>query len=385
MGPEDVSYIYICVISYSRTISRIGRFILHKPTPASPFYPAEILGRSSTHAVHLRWYSGNLYSKTDAPQETEFILKPLECFVGSERLDFSRMKQVTCFLIHFDTCLTRVQETFGSVAIPAWAEEDSANCNGYTNPMLQQSLDASYNMIIQILKGSVNHPVMGLWLDWTSKNHWNSRTNHLAKLDSTLNFQDQFHLNVLPGDLSLIEGFGVLLRRDLGQSDFDFLGEVATLLFKVVAMRVYLGRNPCDDEQVFYLAYNPSNDKRPIPLPDDPLSEAKRGSVVRHLTTPERVLVGSKSSYRLSHHVTNEPFPEDFQLVDVLDASGHPYQFFHTTSTGLSMPKGSIPSQRLKYTPSPNQPTKPGPTSNPSSSKPRLIMEKLPRKSSPCH
>jgi hypothetical protein len=87
------------------------------------------------------------------------------------------------------------------------------------------------------------------------------------------------------------------------------------------------------------------------------------------------VLVGSKSSYRLSHHVTNEPFPEDFQLVDVLDASGHPYQFFHTTSTGLSMPKGSIPSQRLKYTPSPNQPTKPGPTSNPSSSKPRLIME----------
>ena len=119
-------------------------------------------------------------------------------------------------------------------------------------------------------------------------------------------------MNILPGDLSLIEGFGILLQCDLGQSDFDFLGEVATLLFKVVAMCIYLGRNPCNDEQIFYLAYNPSGDKRPIILPDDPLSETKCSSVVRHLTTPKCVLVGSKYSYRLSHHITNEPFPEDF-------------------------------------------------------------------------
>lgn len=140
-------------------------------------------------------------------------------------------------------------------------------------------------------------------------------------------------------------------------------------------MCIYLGRNPCNDEQIFYLAYNPSGDKRPIILPDDPLSETKCSSVVRHLTTPKCVLVGSKYSYRLSHHITNEPFPEDFWLVDVLDSLGHPYQFFHTISTGLSMPKGSIPSQQLMYTPSPNQSTKPGPTSNSFPLKPQLIMK----------
>ena len=199
--------------------------------------------------------------------------------------------------------------------------------------------------------------------------------NHLEKLDSILNFQNQFDLNILPGDLLLIEDFGVLLWRDLGQSDFDFLGSVATLLFKVVVMHIYLGRNPCNDEQIFYLAYNPSSDKQPITLPDDPLSEAKCSSVVQHLTAPEHVQVSSKSSYCLGHHITNEPFPEDFQLVDVLDALGQPYKFFHTTSTGLFMPKGSIPSEQLKYTPSPNQPTKPGPASSSSPSKPQLIME----------
>ena len=39
------------------------------------------------------------------------------------------------------------------------------------------------------------------------------------------------------------------------------------------------------------------------------------------------------------------------------------------------MPKGSIPLQQLMYTPSPNQSTKPGPTSNPFPLKPQLIMK----------
>jgi len=199
----------------------------------------------------------------------------------------------------------------------------------YSNPNLQRSLEESYGTIVQVLNGSVGHPLLKLWLDWTSKHGWNS-SNHLAKVDATLNFQNQFYLNILPGDLTLIQGFALTLQCDLGPSDFHFLNEVAMLLFKVVTMRVYLGRNPCDDEQIFYLAYNPSNfGAKLISPPDDPFLEAKHGSIVRNLTIPERVLLGSKSSHRLRHLVADDiPLPQDFQLAEVLDALGEPYQFF---------------------------------------------------------
>ena len=260
--------------------------------------------------------------------------------------------------------------------MPNWVEEDAVDHHGYSNPNLQHSLEESYGAIVQILNGSVGHPLLKLWLDWTSKHSWNS-INHLAKVDATLNFQNQFHLNILPGDLALIQGFALVLQRDLGPSDFRFLNEVATLLFKVVTMRVYLGRNPCDDEQIFYLAYSPSDfGGKLISPPDDPLLEAKHGSIVRNLTIPERVLLGSKSSHRLRRLVTDDiPLPQDFQLAEVLDALGEPYQFFQTNSAGLFAPGGFLPFRPLKYTPSPGHPTNPAISmDNPSLSIPRLIM-----------
>ncbi len=216
-------------------------------------------------------------------------------------------------------------------------------------------------------------------MDWTSKHGWTSR-NHLAKADSTLQFREQFQLNILPGDLAIIEGFTWQLQHDLGPSDFHYLSEVATLLFKVVVMRGYLGRNPCDDEQIFYLACNPSSfGEKLIALPDDPLLEAKHGSIVRNLTVPERVLSGSKSSHNLHRLVTNNvPFPQDFQLAEVLDASGQPYQFFRTTSTGLFAPGNFLPFRPLKYISSPDHASKPAAiswTTHPPHSKPRVIME----------
>ena len=258
--------------------------------------------------------------------------------------------------------------------MPDWAEDDSVDHYGYSNLNLQRSLEDSYGTIVQILNGSVGHPLLELWLDWTSKHGWDSRTHHLAKVDATLNFQAQFHLDILPGDLALIGGFALKLQHDLGPSNFRYLTEVATLLFKVVVMRTYLGRNPCDDEQIFYLAYSPSSfGEKVADRPDNPLLEAKHGSIVRNLTVPERVLLGSKSSHHLCCLVTNDiPLPQDVPLAQVLDALGEPYQFFRTNSGGLFTPGSFVPFRPLKHTQSPDHSTMPAisSTDDPSPSKP---------------
>ncbi len=164
------------------------------------------------------------------------------------------------------------------------------------------------------------------------------------------------------------------------------------ILFKIVIMRVYLGRKPCDDGQIFFLAYQAAGNRAEI-LPDDPLAEAKLGSLRRNRTLPERVMDSTaRSSHRLRCEVKRIEFPRDFLLVSALDGKGQPYQFFHTTATGLYNSKPFVPRFRdprflksLKYTPSPEQVPKPRPLPKPkptalskgpalTPSQPRLMM-----------
>jgi hypothetical protein len=269
----------------------------------------------------------------------------------------------------------------GSIGWPTWLDEDAADKYGYINPTIQNALDHAYETIILILNEVLDHPLMSLWSKMISK-HKTWPPENLSVLHHTLDqFKTRFQLNVLPADFSLTQRYLPHLRHDLGQIGFSYLHELAIILFKVVIMRVYLGRQPCDDGQIFFLAYQaPENSSRISP--DDPLFEAKLGSLCRHKTLPECVL---DSTARLSHKLRCEikriEFPPNFLLASALGDKGQPYQFFHSTATGLYNIKPFVPrfhdprflTKALKYTPSPEQAPKPRPRPKP---KPTALSKK---------
>jgi len=214
---------------------------------------------------------------------------------------------------------------------------------------------------------------MSLWSEIISK-HKTWPPERLNVLHHTLDqFKTRFQLNVLPADYSLTQRYLPHLRHDVGQIGFSYLHELAMILFKVVIMQVYLGCQPCDDSQIFFLAYKaPDNSSRISP--DDPLFEAKLGSLCRHKTLPERVLDSStRSSHKLCCEIKRIEFPWDFLLASAFGDKGQPYQFFHTTAAGLYNAKPFVPrfcnpqflNKVLKYTPSPEQPPKPWPRPKP--------------------
>ena len=137
-------------------------------------------------------------------------------------------------------------------------------------------------------------------------------------------------------------------------------------------MRIYLGRKPCDDDQIFFLAYQTRDDHANI-LPDDRFAEAKLGSLHRNQTLPERVMDSSaRSSHKLRCEIKKMEFPPAFLLACALGNKGQAYPFFHTTATGLYSPKEFVPRLRdprfsnpLKYTPSPDHEQGPRPRPKP--------------------
>lgn len=70
--------------------------------------------------------------------------------------------------------------------------------------------------------------------------------------------------------------------------------DLAILLFKLVILRVYLGRSWGDDMQIYHLAYRLSAERLKKIKPDDPFEEAKRGRIVHHLTISEQVLLAAE-------------------------------------------------------------------------------------------
>jgi hypothetical protein len=220
---------------------------------------------------------------------------------------------------------------------------------------------------------------MNLWLQTVSK-HKTWPPERFSVLHHILeNFKNHFQLNILPADYSLIQQYMPHLRYDLGQREFPYLHELAIILFKVVIMRIYLGRKPCDDDQIFFLAYQTGDDHANIP-PDDPFAEAKLGSLHRTQTLPERVMDScARSSHKLRREIEEMEFPPKLLLASALGDKGQAYPFFHTAANGLYSPKKFVPRFRdprflkpLKYTPSPEQVPTPRP-------RPKPIQKSLPK------
>jgi len=95
----------MCVVSIFITFSgrlimgicvRVGKFILLSPQPAARLFPAEILGRSSTFKVHLKWYDGNIYAnKDEAPLSNWTTQTPIECFNSYQKIHLFSLRKVS--------------------------------------------------------------------------------------------------------------------------------------------------------------------------------------------------------------------------------------------------------------------------------------------------
>ncbi|KAJ7305512.1 hypothetical protein DFH08DRAFT_825012 [Mycena albidolilacea] len=137
------------------------------------------------------------------------------------------------------------------------------------------------------------------------------------------------------------------------------------LLFKLVILRVYLGRSWGDDVQIYHLAHCLSAKQLKKIKPDDPFAEAKHGCIIRHLTIPEQVLLeaqgvkGTRSSSMFasdfckikrkpSRQATIDP---DFVLTVAISTSTSAYVWAAPSLTGIYRERLTVVIQRPRPQP----------------------------------
>lgn len=127
---------------------------------------------------------------------------------------------------------------------------DYAADKGYTNEELESAMRKAYPTVKLIVSGGLSHPLMDLFRRIVGRNgrYWN-RAQQLVGV---------FSIPVLPGDASLAENFCIQLANELGvQETLTEAHIVALTLFQLVILRVYLGRDPSDDDQIYNLVIAP--------------------------------------------------------------------------------------------------------------------------------
>jgi len=155
-----------------------------------------------------------------------------------------------------------------------------------------------------------------------------------AKLRHASQFYTNLPIHVLPGDESLVIPFLATLtahiRRVGGNIELIRFLEPATILFHLVIIRVYLGRSPTDDDQIFTLA--------------------QEGRIIRQLTVPEQAMAAGESSedtqypplphcevcvigIKLDPHLT---IPADFPLATAHTSNQQAYIWSASDKQGLS-------------------------------------------------
>ncbi|KAF9476157.1 hypothetical protein BDN70DRAFT_935258 [Pholiota conissans] len=315
-------------------------FVLLKPTPSSHFYPAQILGRSSTTEVHVEWYEGNVYQSDDKPPEACSIFTPLECLHAKNCDEFFKY----------------TKDNMGTIKWPIRLEEDAADLYNYTNPHIRKILESSYGAILEILLGTRDHPIVPLY------KNWNASRPATVKMISRhqFGFTKCFTLDVLPGDQSLVDHFLQYLLLDIKDGSIyvspDWVDNVASILFRLAVIRGYLGRNACDDIQIFYLAYGGLSDSNIAP--DDVYFSAKTGTLKCLLTRPEQAMAASGSTQTLGIYINlgrdidRHDMLVGKALVEAHTTEGAPYVFFNMTSEGMSGGPKFVPNRRIEPPPS---------------------------------
>lgn len=200
--------------------------------------------------------------------------------------------------------------------------------------------------------GTRDHPIVDLYNDWMK--NWPRSIKTVE--EHQFNFIKKFKLEILSGDSSLIEPFLEHLHYNTKNSkvlvESHWITCVAYILFHLVIIRGYLGRPPCDDNQIFYLAYTGSVDSDIAP--DDVYSDAKKGTLKRLLSPPEKAIEASKSIRTIGVNLSlgcvmdKQDSLAQTQLIEACTVNGTSYLFFNTTASGLAGGPQFVPNRKIE-------------------------------------
>ncbi|KAJ7431676.1 hypothetical protein FB451DRAFT_1381426 [Mycena latifolia] len=319
-----------------------GQYIVLKTRQKGKYYPAKVLQRKGG-IVDLEWYPGNIYAPYDKPKTISFSISTSECMAACGPLAAANLYSKT-------TC--------GKIRWPIRLLDDAAENHSYKNPAISQALTDARGAVVDICLGKLDHPVQPDYQKWMGTKGV-SEGKQAGR--SRLFAETQFDLDILPGDYSLMEdhiNFVMLkinaaaeatsddspLREDKRRISID----ISALLFKLVILRVYLGRSSKDDFQIYYLARK--YDHNLSIATNDPFVAAKLGRIIRYSTIPEQVLLAAegvkdtrtapvKSPQRCSINTqpdkTSESIPDGYLLASPVGANNTPYVWLVTSSPGL--------------------------------------------------
>ncbi|KAE9396958.1 hypothetical protein BT96DRAFT_941285 [Gymnopus androsaceus JB14] len=268
---------------------RVGQFVMIKTKDIRKckLYAAKVVSWDrNARGLLIQFYSGNIYSKGEAPEKSTVILS-----------------------------IQDVQEAHGNVFLPGtvgdlkWPVslmQDAVDLYSYENAAISKALNDAQAGIAEIIFGTSPHPIVDLFRRWSGLGSnkeqftkW-SRSEGKRVLSIPNSFRDEcFDYDLLPGDYSISEAACIILGQRIQQAPTQsIIGglmpsiDVARVLLDLVAVRVYLDRTPEDDIEIYHLArkYKPSESNEGCS------SLASLGYLKRHLSVPESALAASQSS-----------------------------------------------------------------------------------------
>ncbi|KAJ6569381.1 hypothetical protein B0H19DRAFT_1066129 [Mycena capillaripes] len=320
----------------------MGTYVMFQTRPQSSFYPARVAGLTSSSAVRMEWYPDNIYTRAERPLESEFVTTQQDC-ASKAALDD----------------LTYNSNNVGLIKWPSRLAEDAEELHGYMNPELSQALLGARKSVIGIIVGTVSHPI------GPDYDQWMKSAGELKQEKRASGFSHTFfNTRILPGDASLIEPHTEYVLKTIqlhvgleGDGDHDADGlsmemrrrviTLAPILFQLVIFRIYLGRSSTDDVQIYFLTRVFNKQELEEIAAGDPLSDAKRGKVVRNLTVPEIVLQSAETPSedgmlykwcKIGTRTTkaaNARIPASFALANAFDARGQVYLWMASNIPGI--------------------------------------------------
>ncbi|KAJ7207665.1 hypothetical protein C8J57DRAFT_1258053 [Mycena rebaudengoi] len=308
----------------------IGKFLMFNIADANGgnYYPAKVMGLSTTGQVLLEWYTGNIYVQGQRPAEKQFTASREEC----------------ANIYQADPDLNYSSHNTGKIKWPYRLTEGAAQIfpDDFSHPEISIALTLAQDNVLEIILGSRPHPLQSDYDGWMLESR---RPEAQANA-----FLEKFSRNLLSGDASLIEPHADVVFKSLLPDVAATPGVPAALsttlrlrattfvalLFELVILRLYLNRSAAEDLAVYFLARKYTLQELRNISADDPFFLEKSGKVIRHLTDPERVLQAAEGAgteqipqlwCRIRTCVSRAAagIPPDLVLASAYSTNGEPY------------------------------------------------------------
>ncbi|KAJ7866271.1 hypothetical protein B0H14DRAFT_3594646 [Mycena olivaceomarginata] len=291
LDPEMEWYCSLCSVTKPVAWSNdlLGEYLMFQSSPAGSFYAARVAGITSGGMIRMEWYPDNVFDNREKPTETEFVCSREECAMVAAKDP--------------DLC---------------YDKSSMATQTPLSRPPLTESRQFVIDIILATGTNCAVHPIIADYQNWMLDAPQSKETRHADDFARTFS-----SMQILPGDASLINVHGTFVLGVVAAKipeSFEGSPEsfrqramvLASILFQLVILRLYLRRPNQDDVQIYFLARNFTRQELQNITADDPFAEAKRGKVTRHLTVPEAVLQAPEDSSG------DQPIPLHFCKTDIL-------------------------------------------------------------------